>query len=252
MERLAKLLFVILLLVYFVIVVALRTPAQWGAWAAVQSVPNLTLTGVSGSLWSGKAATAQVRVGSDVLDLGTVSWSLDGLSLLALKVCLDIDSQNARGQVCRSLTGKNTVRQAVVDQLPVKLLNPMVGAQLGGAGSVTIQQGRFTDDGRIERLEGNVTWQNARVNVGTGWFALGSYAADIKNNENGGIAGNVFDIDGDFTVQLQGEYTPGQQPQLNGTVRPKEGAERPLVDALSIFTETLEDGSFRVTWPMGG
>lgn len=252
MERLAKVIFFIGLLLYFVVVVAIRTPAEWGAWAALQASPDLTLSGVSGSLWSGKAASAQVRVGDENLELGPLSWTLDGLSLLQLKACLDIDSQTATGYVCRTFAGKNTAQKLLVDQVPMKLLDNTVGAQLGGTGSLTIDKARVTDEGRIEQLQGNVTWQRARVNAGTGWFALGSYAADLSANESGGVAAQIFDLEGNFEVQVQAEFTPGQEPRANGIIKPRPGAQQPLVDALSVFTETLDDGSFRVTWPIGG
>ena len=61
MERLAKLVFFIGLLVYFLVTVVARTPAEWGAWVAIKSVPGLSLTGVSGTLWSGRAGSAQVE-----------------------------------------------------------------------------------------------------------------------------------------------------------------------------------------------
>lgn len=251
MERLLKILFVIGLVLYFLFMVVARAPAQWGAWAAIQAAPNLALTGVSGTLWQGRAATAQVRVGNEALDLGALSWKLNPWALLAAKLCLDVDSERVRGYVCRTPSGKNTVRQLLADQLPMQLLNAQLGIQLGGTGSITLAEGRFDDQGRIEQLQGNITWQQARVNVGTGWFALGSYAADISENDNGGVAANITDIEGNFTVQLQGEMTPGEEPRVHGLITPKEGAQQPLVDALSVFTETLDDGSFRVAWPMG-
>ena len=252
MERLAKIAFVIGLIVYFVFLVVVRTPAQWGAWAALQASPNLSISGVSGTLWSGKASTAQVNLGTETLDLGTLSWRLDAWKLLLLQACVDVDSTMVRGYVCRSLGGKNSAKNVLVDQVPMKLLDNVIGAQLGGVGNLTVEQGTFADNGRIDQLKGNVTWQHARINAGTGWFALGSYAADITGNDKGGIAGNIFDLEGNFSVQLQGDYTPGEQPRLNGIIKPKEGAEQPLIDALSVFTETQDDGSFRVTWPMGG
>lgn len=252
MERLLKLLFIVGLVLYFLVVVIARAPAQWGAWAALQAAPDLALTGVSGTLWDGQAATAQVRVGNEALDLGALSWELNPLALLTAKVCLDVESQMVRGYVCRTASGKNTVRQLLADQLPVRMLNDMVGVQLGGTGSITIASGRFDDEGRIEELQGNLTWQQARVNVGTGWFALGSYGADIVDNDNGGVVANVTDLEGNFAVQLQGEINPGEEPRVNGLITPKEGAQQPLVDALSVFTESLDDGSFRVTWPIGG
>lgn len=252
MERLAKLVFFIGLLLYFVIAVVVRTPAEWGAWAALKAVPGLTLSGVSGSLWSGRAASAQVNINGQPLDLGSLQWQLNGWALFLLKACLNVESENARGYVCHGVNGTTIAEKLLVDQLPAKLLDSVIGVQLGGIGSATFQRAVIGRDGSVKDLEGSVSWQRGAINVGTGWFALGSFAADLTDNEQGGIRANIHDLEGEFVVQLQGEYTPGGQPRVNGTVTPKENAPQPLKDALSVFAETLDDGSFKVSWPIGG
>src|SRR5690606_10628635 len=126
------------------------------------------------------------------------------------------------------------------------------GVQIGGVGSATVQRAVLTRDGKVKDLEGSVTAQRLAVNVGTGWFALGSFAADAKENGQGGIALNITDIEGDFSVQVQGDFMIGGQPTLNGVITPKDSAPQPLKDALGVFTEMQDDGSYKITWPIGG
>lgn len=252
MERLIKLLFFIGLLFYFVITVVVRTPAEWGAWVALKAVPGLSLTGVSGSLWSGRAGSAQVMINDHTLDLGSVQWRLDGWQLLLLKACLDVRSPNLQGGVCHSAGGTLGVQNLLVDQVPAKVFYNNPGVQIGGFGSATVQHATVTTDGEVKDLEGRLTVERLAINVGTGWFALGTFAADATENGLGGIALNIIDVEGDFGVQVQGEYTVGGQPTLNGLITPKETAPQPLVDAMGVFTESLDDGSFKVTWPLGG
>jgi general secretion pathway protein N len=251
-ERLAKLLFFIGLLVYFIITVVVRTPAEWGAWIALKAVPGLSLTGVSGSLWSGRAGSAQVAVNGHTLDLGTVQWDLDAWSLLLLKACLDVHSPNLQGGVCHGVGGTLGVENLLVDQVPAKVFYNNPGVQIAGTGSATVQHAVLTTDGQVKDLEGRLTVERLAVNVGTGWFALGTFAADATENGTGGIALNITDVEGDFGVQVQGEYTVGGQPTLNGLITPKETAPQPLVDAMGVFTEAMDDGSYKVTWPLGG
>lgn len=250
MERLAKLLFFIGLGVYFLIAVVARTPAEWGAWLALKSLPGLSLSGVSGSLWSGRAASAQTYIFGQRVDLGALQWHLKPWSILTLSVCVDLESQVANGSVCHGVSGNTTVRNVLLDQLSVSLFNPP-GIQLGGTGNATLKQAIIARDGSLKDMQGSVSWQQAGINVGTGWFNLGSFAADVTENEEGGIRAQIQDLEGDFTVAVQAEFTLGKPLRANGLVTPKESAPQEIKEALSAFAEQQDDGSFKIAWPIG-
>lgn len=253
MERLVKILFFIGLAVYFVILVVLRTPAQWGASAVLNAVPNLSMTGISGTVWSGNAAAAYARIDDQVIDLGPLRWRLNGMSLLGLRACVDVQSDQLTGTLCRGMDGATTVQQLLVDQIPASLLNRGLMVNVDGTAGLTISNARFTSDGTIRQLDGNLSWQRARVNAGEGWFLLGSFAADLSTNDQGDVLAHIMDFEGEFEVDLQAVYTPGHdEPKINGIIRARPNASGQLVSALSLFAETLDDGSYRVTWPMGG
>lgn len=251
MERLIKLLFFVGLGIYFLIAVLARTPAEWGAWVALKSMPGMNLSGVSGSLWSGRAASAQIYIFGQPVDLGAVQWRLKPWSLLGLKACADLESQLANGHFCHGVTGNTTVSKVLVDQLPVKLFNPP-GFQLGGAGNATLQRAVLARDGSLREMQGSVTWQQAGINIGTGWFNLGAFAAEVTGNGEGGIRAKVQDIEGELAVDLQMEFTPGKPFSAAGTITPRANAPEEFKQALDNFAELQGDGSFKVAWPMAG
>jgi len=250
-ERLAKLVFFVGLAVYFLIAVLARTPAEWGAWIALKSLPGLSLSGVSGSLWSGRAASAQTFIFGQKVDLGALQWRLKPWSLLTLNVCADLQSELANGGVCHGISGNTTVRKALLDQLPVRLFNPP-GIQLGGTGNATLQHAVIARDGSLKELQGSVSWQQAGINVGTGWFNLGSFAADVTGNDEGGIRAQIQDLEGDFAVAVQAEFTQGKPLRADGLVTPRDSAPQEIKEALSAFAEQQDDGSFKIAWPIGG
>lgn len=252
MEKLAKFLFFVFLLVYFTVTVVSQTPAKVAANMVLQQAPGLSLSGVSGTVWSGKAGAAKVQIGADTLDLGGLSWDLDVWSLLGFKVCSDLKSQLIQGHVCRNLTGENALSQVMVDNIPASMFNNLVGAQLGGTASATIQNAIVTDQGKFKALQGNLTWMRARGNGGGGWFPLGSFGADVTDNGDGGIRGTIIDIDGEFEIKMEASYNFDGQPRVNGTIKPRANAPQALVDTLGVFTQALDDGSYRLEWPIGG
>lgn len=254
MERLIKILFFVALIIYFLILVAARTPAQWGAYTVVQSVPNVRLAGVSGTLWSGRAAGAQVDLQGQVLDLGVLQWQLNPLSLLAMRGCVEISSDRLNGTACRNLlTGQNSIENAFVDQLSAGMFNDELMVNLGGTAGLTVRRAVVNDHGSLKELDGSLSWQRARINAGDGWFQLGDFGADLTHNPRGGVVAQIYDVEGPFAVDLHVEYTPGEpQPRLNGVINPRPNAPPAIINALSVFTEMLDDGSFRVVWPMDG
>lgn len=247
-----KWLFGLFLVVYFVATVVANVPAQWGAALALKSAPGLSLSSVTGTLWQGKAGEAKVQIPGEVLELGSVSWKLQPMSLLALKPCADISSMNINGQACHSLSGTTELKQMLIDQVPASLFEQFVGAQLGGVGQATLSQASISKTQEIKSLQGNVSWQRARVNIGDGWQALGSFAADLSANGQGGVLAKITELEGELDVDIDAELQPNQMPKLKGSIKPSPKAPPMVVNGLSIFAQPQEDGSYLVAWPMEG
>lgn len=250
--RWLKSLFFLFLIVYFLAVVIARVPAAWAAWVALKAVPELSLAGVSGTAWEGRAVGAQVQLGPQRLDLGGLRWDVAVLPLLALSACADVQSEMFTGNVCHSLAGGNKVQGASIDGIPASLLDARLGVSLGGVAGGVVQRARFTDDGQLTELAGTFTWQGARVNYGDGWMPLGSFAAELQDDGQGGVSANIFDTEGAIGVNFQGLLAPTGEVRGEGFITPRDGAPQQLINGLSVMAEAQDDGSYRVTWPMGG
>lgn len=251
MERLAKIAFFVGLVIYFVFSVISRVPAQWGAQVALQNAPGLTLGAVSGSLWSGKAASATINVQGQTIDLGGLSWDVDVWALLGLNVCADITSRMIQADVCRSLAGMNRVDNLMLETFPAKMLDPIISfARLGGDIGITVKHLQVTDDGKIHKISANAFWDGARGEAGGGWFELGGFNADLKENGQGGVVATIVDTAGGFGLQMDAEYGFGGEYKADGIITPRPEANSELVVSLGLFTETLDDGTFRLKWPM--
>lgn len=251
MERLIKVLFFVGLFVYFVFLVAARAPAEWVA-ANLASIPVVNVGGATGTVWNGRVASATIEIYGDVVDLGAVRWKVKPLSLLTLNACADISSDRLNGHVCYSISGTSTLKQVLADQLPLHIAEKWLVAKLGGRADATIRHAVIGSKGEIKALDGNVNWQRARVNIGDGWHSLGSYGVDVTDNGQGGVKGKAFDLEGPFTVAIDGEVSlPDMQFTADGLITPKPEAPPQVVQGLSFITQGQEDGSFKVIWPQG-
>lgn len=253
MLRLLKLVFIIVLVFLFFGLVIARTPAEWGAWAVHRAAPQVVLSGVTGTLWSGRAASAQVIIEDQSLDLGTLNWTLNRLPLLTSRACMRLESFRLNGDVCHGIfSGNTTVRQMTLDEIPASLLDRHVYAQMAGTASLTLQKAVINAQGNVRELDGNLVWLGARVNYGEGWLNMGSYVAEFTENNNGGARVLFTDTDGDFEVNLTGDYTPGGDPAIQGYVKPRPTAAAMIVNALSFMAEADDSGAYRLAWPMEG
>lgn len=248
--RLAKLLFGLGLFIYFFWAVLSSIPAAWGAHFILKASPNLKLGTVTGTVWRGETANAKITIDGKTIDLGHLSWKLKPAALLSLKACAEINSELLAGDVCRNAMGVNALTDVQVNGIAASILNEAMGAQLGGEATVSLAEFRVTDEGHIHKLDGLVTWKGARVNGGTGWFNLGSFDVALSENGDGGLFADISDSEGEFTVAVRGDIKLREIPKLNGTIHPKANAPQEITLALSAVAEQLEDGGYKIVWPL--
>lgn len=243
-----------LLVAYFVYLVLSSAPAPLASWAVMKAVPTLSLSGVTGSVWTGRAAGASVMIENVPLSLGSLSWRLQPLKLLLLKACVVVKSDKLNGDFCRGLTGASTL-QAVQLELPASLANGFVresGAVVDGNISLAVEQASLTRGLDVSSLKGNLGWRGAKVSVNGMAFALGDYGADLSADGSGGLKALVTDLSGPIKVNLEALLKLGQPPKLNGDINPSEQAPAAIRDALGLVGTPTDNGGFHVVYPLGG
>lgn len=217
--RMNKWAWISLALVLWLVFAIRSTPAIWGAYAMTRD-GQLALSGVSGTIWSGSASLASFKVDGIDYSLGQFHWKLHPWSLLTLKPCADIvtemERQRIEGEVCAGLSGSLQVRNTSVSA-PATLLQATLPLAVDGQLSVRIEEMEVQGD-FLRKLRGNLSWTAARIHNGNNWMGLGSYAAELADDSQGGIAAQVFHLDGPLEVDMQVKLAAGGGGSVNGNL----------------------------------
>jgi len=202
---------VIFLVAFFIFLIA-SIPAQW----VVQQLPpqlsqQLQLTGVSGTLWRGEAAS--VVAGGE--NLGMLTWSLLPLPLLWGQASLDIelnsDKHFAEGELSIGLLDQSLTLQQTRLRVPVAgyaARFPLSGFTPQGVMELRLDQLVYSD-AAITDLTGELQWSQAALSND---LMLGDLAADFQLLEGKLVAqlkdlGGALSLDGKFTLESSGAYT---------------------------------------------
>jgi len=235
-----KKLWISLGIILFLVFVISNVPAIWGAYMLTRGT-GIALSGVTGTVWNGRASLASVRTTSQEYSLGQLSWNLRPLSLLTLSPCAQVTTelpmQQFAGEICSGSGGAMRVRNADVS-LPVALLQGKIPVPIQGQFSSHIDELELRSDVLL-KLKGNLTWNGARVNTGTNWLDIGSFAAELNDNGNNGVSAKFFQLSGPVDVNLQIELTAPS----GGSVKGELAAPQAFFDAanardlLSMFAQ---------------
>ncbi len=252
MKKLYKLLLAVVLIAYFLYLVISRVPAAYGVAALHSAMPNLWLTGVSGTIWSGKAQASQIDIEEFSIPLGQVEWELNAFSLIYLRPCLTFNAsqpgQTVSGNLCQQVGGNSYVRDVSVEG-SMGLINPLLPVEVQGRGSLQVVRGVF-DKADVKKLEAQLSWQGARFLAIDQWLGLGSFAAKLTENGEGGVRAEVFDLDGPIKLNGVANWHAANGWTVDATVTPKPGATPPqIIEGLQIIGEEVSAGTYRLIWP---
>ncbi len=184
-----------LAIVFWLYFVAINIPAVWGAYLITRT-GDVGLSGVSGTIWSGRASLISVKVKQADYSLGQLTWSLDTFSLFLLKPCVNIktemDNQQFDGRICVGRKGSVTVNNANMN-FPAELIQSQLPLAIDGQFSghvdkLTLEANRLVD------LHGKLSWLGAKVFNGTNWMTLGGFGAEMADDGKAGMSAHVFDV----------------------------------------------------------
>ncbi len=208
---------------------------------------QVSLQGLSGTLWRGGAARAVAATPAGYLQLGAVSWRLHPWSLLLFRPTLDLRSawgaQEAAGRL--TLRGERDLDLKNFDAaLSAELLRQVLPVELGGTLSVQVARLALRD-GLPVSGQGRLVWQDAVWKAPRGRQPLGSYGLDFEQARGEPLRGTVVTIDG--PVRAEGSVgldSAGYRVDL--TIRSEGGLGEELSQALALLAQPLPAGGFRL------
>lgn len=204
--------------------------------------PTVSLEGVSGSIWDGSAARAQLRIQGKAFMLGRVQWQLSPLSLLLLTPQVDVaaqwGSQRLSGSVAVSPRGTVEARDLSIN-LDVRFSRHLLPLYVGGQVSADIRHMLWNGES-LESVDARIVWQNAVWTARAGDVALGNYALVLEGAE-ASTRGRVETLSGPLQV-MGGIALEGRgysvDLQLAGPATNNEGLRR----SLALLAEPSADG----------
>jgi len=238
-------------LALWLVLVIRDIPASWTGKVISRSMPGMELQGLTGTFWEGRAAQVLVTVDGARYSLGELRWEVKPWSLLQLTPCADFKTelhrQRLAGLACVHLDGSWSVRDAEFSG-PAALAELWVPVQVDGNLSVRLDELRMQAD-RIEVLKGNSSWRDARFHNSHQWLTLGTFAAELNADNNGGVDARIFDLGGTLALELMANFAyRSSAPSLKGTAQLRPGAPQELAQLFTVLGYQEVNGSYDIVW----
>lgn len=194
--------------------------------------PDVTLSGISGSIWNGTAEEG-LAAGAYIQDL---AWRLKPASLLTGQLKFATSSKPAAGaltsDVAISLDGSLTL-SAVSGNIPLDLIHPAF-QQNRISGDVSLSFSRVVmKNGLPVDIDGSVTVSNFFVPELSS-AQLGDYTAQVSNSE-AGIMATIDDIAGVLDVSATATLSPDNNYQVLGEVAARPAAPPSITQQLQML-----------------
>ena len=170
---------------------------------------TLSLSGLSGTVWSGQAIRAWAIIDGQPLMLGRVQWQLQPWRLgwgLPLTLTSEWGDQIFTSRMGMGLSGLTVLRDVSIN-LDTSVLRAMFPLYLGGTLSGSFDRIELERAG-LRQAQGTVYLQNAIWTANSGNIPLGDYRVDVAGNAGSanGIVGEVITekgalvLDGDLRL----------------------------------------------------
>ena len=186
--------------VYFVVS---NFPAVWGAYALTRG-GDIAMSGVSGTIWNGRASLASIKIKGVDHSVGQLTWKLSALSLFTLSPCAQIttqmDNQDFDGYACyknkNSFSLKNTTAS-----FPAVIIQPLVPLAIDGQFSLNLNT-LSIENGKLKTIHGKTSWLNAKIYNGNNWMSLGNVGGDLVDDGSNGLSAHIMDAGGPVHLDL--------------------------------------------------
>ncbi len=221
-------------------------PAPWAySWAQTR-LGGVVLSGLSGSVWDGRAVTAQL--GQTRLE--KFHWQLNPWALLFGRLGADLEfayrDEPAALSVSRGFGGRWHFSDVAL-RMPARALESWLrlpAAELSGVLDVQLDK-LVIDQGRITTAQGVMAWNNAAV-VKPVTADLGGFTVTLDNADEGikGVLkdqGGAVQADGVLNLKPDGNY------DFTGTLVSGDPRQPAIAQGVQLFGQPGGDGRVKLS-----
>ena len=205
--------------------------------------PGITLGGVSGTLWNGRAQAVR----SGTLHIGSVEWQLDILRLFTGKLGADVRVTRgdgfAQGSIAAAPGGRITLR-GFNASLPVGALPPNV-VRGGWTGTLNLKLGQLTLENSWPVAATGTVEVTDLVGPASRPAALGNYRVVFPAEGAGtadALTGTLTDTGGPLAVNGTVQLNKNQSYLVSGLIATRPGAPGDMTRTLEMLGEPDSEG----------
>ncbi|MEM8817564.1 MAG: type II secretion system protein N [Pseudomonadota bacterium] len=210
-------------------------------WAAV---PELSLAGISGTVWNGRAEHASVAG----IYFRNLEWRLRPLSLLAARLSFDAKAEPVSGFVegrfSAGLGGKLQVSGLTASLRLAAFANALQMQGLSGSTNIRFEQ-LHIEDGLPVAATGTVEVADLLAPTIHRQIPLGGYRAEFVTEENG-IAASIEDTDGVFDLAGRLNVDSNRSYRFLAKLAAKPSAAEALTNQLRFLGTPDSSGQYEL------
>ena len=209
---------------------------------------TITLHGISGTLWSGKAHALNIN---NKVRLSNTEWSFKIWKLLLGRIAVDIDTQylshSIKTEIGSSLLGKYFV-SGLKAKLPASNMAQLANIPLmkiSGSFLIDIEHAQWKN-GDLPTAIGKIIWENATVTV-TDSASLGNVEILLGESNMELLRAEINNQGGDIKISGVAELAPEANYTVSIKLSPTATANKNIRQSLGLFSEKQSTGEYLFT-----
>lgn len=227
-------------LVIFTATIPARTLTQ-----VINDNTQLSLQGVTGTLWKGTANTILIN---NEIRLDATSWDFNTWKILTGKIATDLNTHYQDNvitvEIGTSFLGNYFINDLIA-KLPAsdiaELANiPLV--QLSGEIALDIKHAQWAQ-GTLPVATGEIDWSSASVTVAE-TVALGKISITLSESDKQQLVAGIKNQGGDIKISGKAELIPETDYAVNIKLLPSDSASDNIKRSLGLFAKKQANGEF--------
>lgn len=235
--------YIITAVVSYLLILLITVPAK-PFTDIINDNASVSIQGVSGTLWSGKAYLISI----DNIQLRNTEWSFNLLKLFIGRLAINLDSQHSGNKISAEV-GTSFLGRFFLNNLTAKIsaaeLSQIVQiplAQLDGMISLNIEHAQWKQ-GELPLATGEINWKNASITVAD-TASLGNVSILLTENEEQLLNAEIKNQGGDIKINGTAELIPDTDYAVNIKLKPTATANNNIKQSLGLFSKKQPDGNF--------
>ena len=204
----------------------------------------VTVQGVSGTLWSGKAYI----ISMDNIQLKKTEWSFSLWKLFIGKIAIDVNSRYLNNDIAAEL-GTSFIGRYFVNNLSAKIAAQEIAqlanipmAQLDGMISLDIEHAQWKQ-GELPLATGEIKWTDATITVAE-TASLGNISILLSESEQQLLNAEIKNQGGDIKINGTAELVQEADYAVDIKLLPTATASNNIRQSLGLFARKQPNGEY--------